>query len=329
MMAKRITINDIAKSAGASRTTVSNFLNDKPKSMSEETRKRIQETIQELNYHPNRQARALRLNSSLTIGVVVADIANSYTSRLLRGILNGLDGTLYNAIVMDSEDSKATEQKNIQKILDEQISGLIFQPVGNDSEDYAILRERKVPVVQADRRSDPLVWSAVVSDNYQQSQNLVKLIRQKGYQRIVVVSDPILGVSSRVTRFEGLEDALKGTGIELRVLIKDDEHLWENLLASVEDDVRTAIYAFNSDAIFQVMNFLNEKEIHVPEQVGVVGYDGEPWASLIAPGITTVEQHPVAIGEKAMVKLLELIENPDQPPETIEVSSRLNERKSL
>ncbi len=136
-------------------------------------------------------------------------------------------------------------------------------------------------------------------------------------------------VSSRTTRFAGLEDALKDTDIELQVLIKSDEGIWEKLLASVEDDVRTAIYAFNSEAIFHVMSFLKDHDIQVPEQVGVVGYDGEPWAALIPPGITTVEQHPVAIGEKAMTKLLEIIDDPGRQQETIEVSSKLNERNSL
>jgi LacI family kdg operon repressor len=340
-MNKKVTINDIAVKAGVSRTTISYYLNDRPHSMSDETRERIRKTIEELGYRPSRQARALRMQSSLTIGVIVADLSHSYTSLLLKGVLNGLNATRYNTLIMDSGDSREFEQKNIQKMLDEQVDGLVFEPMGHVTDDYGALKEGGVPLVQIDRYTEPLAWDAVVSDNFEKSRELTTLILQAGYRRIAVVSAPIFDITVRTARYEGLKDVAKGTDVEIEEFIVSEKHVWERLAAYIEQGdrqgVKTAIYAFNGDRIFEVMEFLRERHIEVPAQVGMAGYGDSPWIRLLVPGVTAVVQDPVAIGEKAAGRLIDLIRLKDDDsgrqaelvPEVFTVESKLDERKSL
>jgi LacI family kdg operon repressor len=335
-MSKKVTISDIAKITKVSTTTVSRFLNRKYDGMSAGTRERIQKTIDELGYRPNRQARALKAQHSSMIGIVVVNISNSYTSRMLKGMMDRIEATPYHTIIMDSDISEEQEQRNISTLLDEQIDGVIIQPFGKSSTDYESMGNT-IPDVQFDRYVKPLIWPAVVSDNFVQSQNLSKLIVEHGYRRVVVLSPPIDDSSVRTNRYRGLEAALSGSEIkiekvitsEIKDIIADGDQLWENVGGFVGDGVKTVIYAFNSALLYGIVSVLNDKGISIPEQVGVVGYDDASCAVLIRPGITSIEQDPISIGYKAADRLIKDIERKKQVPQVIRVESKLNVRQSL
>ncbi|MBB5887652.1 LacI family DNA-binding transcriptional regulator [Lactovum miscens] len=335
-MRKKVTINDIAQLTGVSKTTISRFLNDKYEGMSGETRQRIDAVIKELNYRPNRQARALKSQISSMIGIVVVDISNPYTSRMVKGIMDRLKNTQYHTLIMDSDLSQEREQKNVNKLLDEQVDGIVIQPLGKSSTDYQALGTN-VPVVQIDRYVEPLIWPAVVSDNFVQSRNLAKLFLEKDYQRIIVVSPPIKYASPRINRLKGLLNELVNTDIEVKQVItteiKDvvarNEEIWEQLKVYIKGDAKTAIYAFNGGLLYGLIKIFKEKNILIPEQVGLVGYDDGAFADLVSPGITSIEQNPVEIGYQAADKLLEQIEGKESLIELTCVDSKLNIRQSL
>lgn len=334
-MKKKVTINDIARISNVSRTTISRYLNGKYENMSQETRQRIEQVITELDYHPSRQARLLKSQHSSMIGITVGDISNFYTSRLIKGILNRLKNTQYHPIIMDSDLSRELEQKNISKLIDEQVDGMIIQPLGASSEAYAEFAD-VFPIVQIDRYVEPLIWPAVTSDNFEKSKELVQLIIQKDYQRIIVISPPVTYSSTRIGRYEGLVEALKDTKVELKEIITPEakdldfssQHYSEieNLL---KDGIKTAIYTFNAPLLYDCIKFLKEKHLSIPQDVGVVGYDDESWGEVMGPGITAVEQDLVMIGYQAMDKLIKSIENIDSKPEIVTIESKLNIRHSL
>lgn len=335
-MNKKITISDIAQLSGVSKTTVSHFLNQKYEGMSEATRNRIQKIVDELEYRPNRQARALKSQHSSIVGISVADISNSYTSRILKGMMDCLKNTQYHTVIMDADLNKAREQSNVDKLLDEQVDGILIQPLGEGSTDYNRIPST-LPVVQIDRYVEPLIWPAVVSDNFIQSRNLAQLFLEKDYQRVVVVTPPIDHASPRVNRYQGLKDALADTDVEIipiitpeiKDIVAQDKEIWEQISPYINDKVKTVIYAFNGGLLYGVIKFLKYHYIAVPEKVGVVGYDDGSWADLMNPAITSIEQDPVQIGYKAAEMLLDNIRNNSQIPELICVDSKLNIHKSL
>ncbi|MCK1255817.1 LacI family transcriptional regulator [Streptococcus uberis] len=335
-MNKKVTISDIANLSGVSKTTISRYLNGKYEGMSETTRNRIQEVIEELDYRPSRQARALKSQYSSIIGIVVADISNSYTSRMIKGVMDRLNSTDYHTIIMDSDLNTKREANNIKKLIDEQVDGIVIQPIGESSLEYDFIPSG-MSLVQIDRYVEPLKWAAVVSDNFLQSQNLGRIIAENDYKRVIILTPEIKNASPRVNRYKGLLNGLADYDIEVIVVttneIKDivarDINIWDQLNQYIYDDVKTVLYAFNGGLLYGLIRLLKEKNIPVPEKIGLVGYDDGALTDLFNPEITSIEQNPVEIGHKAAEILLNSMSGKDIPIELYCVDSKLNNRKSL
>ncbi|WP_203268043.1 LacI family DNA-binding transcriptional regulator [Streptococcus uberis] len=335
-MNKKITISDIANLSGVSKTTISRYLNGKYDGMSEATRNRIQEVIEELDYRPSRQARALKSQYSSIIGIVVADISNSYTSRMIKGIMDRLNSTDYHTIIMDSDLNTKRESNNIKKLLDEQVDGIIIQPIAESSLKYDFIPS-EMTIVQIDRYVEPLKWPAVVSDNFLQSQNLGKIIAENGYERVVILTPEIKNASPRINRYKGLINGLVDNTVEVIVVttneVKDivarDSEIWNQINQYIYDDVKTVLYAFNGGLLYGMVRILKEKQIPVPEKVGLVGYDDGSLTDLFNPEITSIEQNPVEIGHEAADILLNSMADNDIPVDLYCIDSKLNIRKSL
>lgn len=334
-MTNKVTIIDIAKLANVSKSTISNFLNGRYGGMSETTRERIQTIIDELDYRPNRQARALKAKYSSIIGISVGDVSNSYTSRLIKGIMDRLKNTDYYTIIMDADLNHQREQHNVNKLLDEQVDGIIIQPLRESPDSYNI--PDGFPVVQMDRYVTPNIWPAVVSDNISQSENLTNEIIEKGYERIIVVSPPIEASSPRTKRYQGMLNALKASKTEVTILVSsevkdivaDDQEVWNTIKELLKQPVKTAVYAFNGGLLYGFLRFLKNEEIKVPEQVGVVGYDDGAWVELVSPGITSIVQNPTEIGYKAADIIIKNIESKNSNNDISVIESKLNIRSSL
>lgn len=335
-MEKKATINDIARISNVSRTTISRYLNGKFENMSKETQERIRQVIEDLNYHPSRQARFLKTQKTGILGIIVGDISNFYTARLIKGMMNRLKKSQYHPIIMDSDLSRTLEQRNINKLLEEQVEGVIIQPLGIDSSDYKMI-DHQFPLVQIDRYVEPLVWPAVVSDNFKKSKELVQLVIEKNYKRLIVLSPPVTFSSTRIKRYEGLMDAIKTQEIELKEFIApeakdldvDNSQFWNEILPLTQDHVKTAIYTFNGPLLFECIKFLKQNKLEIPKDIGLVGYDDLSWGEIMGPGITAVEQNLEKIGYVAVDTLIKEIEEKKITKELIMIPSKLIPRQSL
>lgn len=335
-MNKKVTISDIANLSGVSKTTISRYLNGKYEGMSEATRNRIQEVIEELDYRPSRQARALKSQYSSIIGIVVADISNSYTSCMIKGVMDRLNSTDYHTIIMDSDLNTKREANNIKKLIDEQVDGIVIQPIGESSLEYDFIPSG-MSLVQIDRYVEPLKWPAVVSDNFLQSQNLGRIIAENDYKRVIILTPEIKNVSPRINRYKGLQNGLADYDVEVIIVItneiKDivarDIDIWDQMNQYIYDDVKTVLYAFNGGLLYGLIRLLKEKNIPVPDKIGLVGYDDGALTDLFNPEITSIEQNPVEIGHKAADILLNSMAGKDIPIDLYCIDSKLNNRKSL
>ncbi|CAM4144529.1 LacI family transcriptional regulator [Streptococcus penaeicida] len=335
-MNKKLTISDIANLSGVSKTTISRYLNGKYEGMSEATRNRIQEVIEELDYRPSRQARALKSQYSSIIGIVVADISNSYTSRMIKGVMDRLNSTDYHTIIMDSDLNTKREANNIKKLIDEQVDGIDIQPIGESSLEYDFIPSG-MSLVQIDRYVEPLKWPAVVSDNFLQSQNLGRTIAEHNYKRVIILTPEIKNASPRINRYKGLQNGLADYDVEVIIVttneIKDivarDIDIWDQMKQYIYDDVKTVLYAFNGGLLYGLIRLLKEKNIPVPDKIGLVGYDDGALTDLFNPEITSIEQNPVEIGHKAADILLNSMAGKDILIDLYCIDSKLKNRKSL
>lgn len=328
-MKENLTIQDIATRAGVSKTTVSRYLNGKYGNMSLKTKAKIKAIIEEVGYRPSKQAQYLKSKKSYLLGLLVADIENLYSAYLIKSVQDALEGTDYQILIMNTNNSKNAEQKALQKLLDQNIDGILLQPVSTNIEDFKLLQDAAIPTILIDRSLVNSHWTTVQSNNYQVTKELANHIIQLGYQRIIHVSEPIENISPRVERYDGMRVEAMTQNIPLDLVeLKQKGYSLEAYLAAHPLKEKTAFFAANGNALYEVVATLKRLGLEIPKDCGVSGFDDWFWAELVPPGITTIHQNPHQIGLRAAELLVAEIQE-GIPVERIEIPSELHIRHSL
>ncbi len=331
---KRATINDVAEVARVSITTVSRYVNGKYGKMSAKTRQKIQQAIKDVDYHVNRQAQMLKRQNSHLIGVVVADVENFFSSLLFKGADQVLSDIGFQIILMNSNNSQLKEQRQIERLLELQVDGIILQPMGQLAVDYEFLKKQNVPTVIVDRKIEPVIWPEIVTDNYECSKKLGELMLQMQYPQILILSEKIDENTARQDRYKALDDLQKNHSfnlglIEIKVTSSDDDIFVSLKNRTNNFKIKTAIYALKGPLLLRLMRVLTQRHISVPDQVGLAAFDDWEWAKLTHPLITTIQQNPKLIGSTAANKLLEEIQESETQASVITVKSQLMVGHSL
>lgn len=331
-MNKPVTISQVAEIAGVSKTTISRYLNGHFGNMSETTKERIAATIKDLNYRPSRQAQALKSKRSYLIGVVVADISNLYSSMLLKGIGEVLKEAGYQMIIVDSANSAEQEHQLLTQLLDQGVEGIILQPTVKEAAAYQLLVDAKLPVMLVDRQLEPAIWPLITTDNVEASAALVKLAAKRHVQEIIVVTEPIKTIMTRIERYEAVKQAAADHGIGLSLLeVELDEltAIQADLQKAADSEAKTLIFTSNGRTLMAVAELLQKLKLKVPKDIGLTGFDDWRVTALIGPGVTSAEQQSELIGQKAAEKMLAWLGG--EPPaleETI-VPSIIQVRRSI
>jgi LacI family kdg operon repressor len=142
---------DVAKEANVSKSTVSQYLNQRFEYMGEDTKKRVEEAIQKLNYRPNIIARSLRQKKTSTIGVIVANILHSFSTQVIRSIEDVCSESNINVIVCNADDNPNKERMYIEMLRNKQVDGLIIFPTGGNLDLYQEMEKENFPIVFMDR----------------------------------------------------------------------------------------------------------------------------------------------------------------------------------
>lgn len=333
MTKAKVTILDIAHMAGVSKATVSRYLNGHYEKMSAQTKEKIKQVIADSHYHVNRQAQSITKKQTFIIGIIVADIENIFSSMLFKGADQVFENVHYQIMLMNSDNSQQRERQQLERLLDLRVDGIILQPISQHAEDYQFLADTHVPTVIVDRKLTPERWPAVVTDNYQYSKMLMDYILRLGYQRIVVVSEPVAANFPRQDRYRAVQDTCRRQSvptslIEIQPATTDDE-LYRQLLQVTHDlQDKAAIYALKGTLLMRIVRILARYQIAVPSEMGVAAFDDWDWATLTSPQITTIQQNPKAMGQQAAERLLEVLAG-KEPPMLTNVESEFVVRQSL
>ena len=188
MPRKQITINDIAKDVGVSKTTISRYLNGKYEFMSPETKKRISDTIANTGYRPNRLANSLKTSRSNLIGVIMSNIMASQTPQLLGSICDTCTKNGRKIVVVNSENNPEREKQMVQDLLDQQVDGLLVVS-GYNSDLYQALDRNDLPVVLADRlpKDGDADMDSVVINHAESTRRVIRYLLNQGYQRVILL----------------------------------------------------------------------------------------------------------------------------------------------
>lgn len=310
---KRVTMVDVAKAAGVSYQTVSRVINNDAK-VAPETRARVLQLIQELNYHPNRAARNLAANQSHTLAVITYDMSFFGPTQMVISIERAARDAGYDLFFANINSMTADAVKSLtHRIMEWAVDGvLLIAPVENI--DFSYMQERlaqnKVPLLQIDIQPGSKQPSVII-DQHHGSYLITKHLIELGHQRICEISGPLNWYSASA-RHAGFMQALTESGLNA---IASTEGNWT--AASGYEAAKTllgkdftAIVVANDQMAVGVMSLLAENGLRIPEDVSVVGFDDIPEARFFATPLTTIRQDFPTLGQRGLQYLIEMIEEP-------------------
>ena len=331
-----VTITDIAKACGVSRATVSKALNGAP-DIKAETIERIRECARELGYHPNAAARALKMGRSYNIGVLFSDstgggLSHEYFSRILESIKAEAEKLGYD-ITFISQNIGTMTMDYLEHTRYRSCDGVVIASA--DFHDPAIIRlgESDIPTVTLDYIYDSR--TAILSDNIQGMDKLVRYVYGKGHRRIAFIHGEMTSVTQkRLASFKKTCAAL-GLTIPSEYIREATYHdprssaLQTRALLELQNRP-TCIFYPDDFSYIGGMNELEKQGIQVPAQMSAVGYDGIHLSQVLRPRLTTYRQGAERIGAEAARLLIEEIEHPDtRLPQQVTVEGELLEGSTV
>ncbi len=306
------TLADIARSLGVSKMTVSRAINNHPE-ISPETRERILEAAQKMNYRPNQYARALTTNHSYLLSIVVPDFMHSYFAEICRGVEDVARPLGYQNLICNTDEDAAKELSEVEALLP-RTDGLIIAsalpPKG--AKFYRSLIKEGAKIVLIDRLQEGLRCPIVTTDDVQvgvlATEHLIKL----GHHRIGHLRGTI--VSTAVGRFEGYKQALIKHGLPFKdSLVRDcgfsEREGREAMSAWIrEGTVPPAVFAANDPAAIGAMSAIEDAGLKIPDDVAIVGGGNIHYGDMLKVPLTTVSWSKSEMGQAAARLLIEMIE---------------------
>lgn len=302
---RRPTVQDVAREAGVSASTVSRALNGSGYA-APEVRARVKASARRIGYVPDANARSLRSRTSRSVGVLISDLRNPFYADLAAGIESGLRAADHYMILVNDDGRVADEETAIDTFLAMRVSGVILTPVSGKAVNR--LRRQGIHVVQVDRTMGRST-DAVVSANETGAHCLTSHLIELGHRRIALLIDET-NWTTGARRLEGYRLAHK----EARLVVDEDLIVHASFdvaeariaAAALLDQRRdvTAVFAANNVLAQATLEELQRRGIEVPGQISLAGYDDVPWMSLVKPGLTTVTQHTVEMGKQCAELLL-------------------------
>ncbi len=301
----RTTIKDIANVLNISAAAVSKALHNDGR-ISEKTKIAVKQVAKNLNYQPNHLASALRSGRSNLVGVIVPKTNSNFFSATIHNIEEVLNEKGYNIIITQSNESFEKECKNIDALLYTQVDGIIAS-MANETIDlahYEKIKEAGIPLITFDRGENDLNVDYIGINDYNSSHVIVDHLVDQGCKRIAHIG----GFNhTRIynNRIRGYVDALKKNNlpvtdellIESNLSIDDGRVKMLQLLAL--KDKPDAVYVAGDYAALGALQILNEKGIKIPNEIALVGFGDEPFAKMVTPTMTSVNQHSYKIGKIA------------------------------
>jgi LacI family transcriptional regulator len=330
---KRLTMVQIAREAGVSTTTVSKVLNQLP-GVGEATRARILELIQQNDYVQNHAARHLRKGQSGLIDLVIMRLEGGYDLGIMHGIQQALEESGHRLVVFATNEDETIERNWLRRMLDQLSDGVLlllpYERIGIAD----ALREHRIPFVAIGDRNEPTtafptVGSTIWLGGYTATEYLISL----GHRRIGIITGRLHLMTSRA-RLAGYREALERAGIPVdpALICEGCEFLGDgieqtNTLLDLPDPP-TAIFTFNDAQATGVYQALYRRNIRIPDQMSVIGFDDVTYTAQMSPPLTTIHQPLVEIGKMAANMLLRLIAGQPLDSNHVELSTSLVIRES-
>ncbi len=328
-MKNKISIKDIAHSAGVSIATVSYVLSGrKDNSVSTTVAEKIRKLADELGYRPNQVAKSLQSGKTRTIGLIVADIANPFFAQIARQVEDTAKVHGY-TVIFGSNDEQAIKSGALTEfLLSRQVDGLIIAPAEGSENSIANLVDRNVPLVLIDRYFPEIPANAVVVDNYKATFNAIKGLVDQGKTRIAMVAydTKLQHMKDRISGYEEALSESKGN-IDLLFKVKHDntEESVNDVISEIvnlDPPIEGIFFATNTLGIKGIKQLLN-MGIKISENMAVIVFDHSEALDFLPFKVTHIRQPLAKVAKHAVELVVQQMDKSNSKNSHIELSTEL------
>jgi LacI family transcriptional regulator len=328
-----IRLKDVAQHLRLSVSTISAALQNR-EDISQATRMRVVEAVEQLGYHPNSLARGLITRKTFVLGVIVPDLSRSFFAEVLKGIDSITSPAGYNLLVCNTEENAKREEEILKMLLSNQVDGVLLASAHdpNDADWRTRLTRLAVPLVLIDRRLVAMTF--VGGDDDAIGFEATRHLFEQGYRRIAHIAGPRT-ISTAVGRLKGYQRALKATGLKARedFVIESNYHdesggyeaMHKLLGFSPRPD---AVFAASDPIAIGGLQAALEAGLQLPQDIGLIGVGNHRYGRYLRVPLSTVDQQRAAIGHSAANLILSRIEKKQFRPRSVLVPPKLVVRDS-
>jgi DNA-binding LacI/PurR family transcriptional regulator len=299
----RPTIGDVAAAAGVGVATAARVLSGRGYA-SASARTKVLAAVEQTGYVPNVIARNLRLQKSNAIGLLIADVENSFYSAIAKHVESVATAHGHSIILCNSDDDPVREREYLELLEAIRVAGVILTPTGGNRRRLEQMQRDGIAVVQVDREVHRLHADLVLVDNERGAYEAVSALTEAGHTRIGLLAGRPQVITGSA-RTDGYLRALSERGLQpdpelVRGASFRHEHAVEEARALLAlDPPVTAIFAANNVLAEACMLALSEAGLHVPEDISLVAFDDVEWMRMLDHGITAVRQPVIDIARTA------------------------------
>jgi LacI family transcriptional regulator len=319
---------DVARQVGVTAATVSLALSGSPR-ISPATRARVEQAAREMGYRPHVGARALRTDSTRTIGLVVSDVANPFFAELAGEIQRAAAQHAYSVVLCNSDEDADRQDDYLSSLLaGRQVDGVIVVPTAAmtpglrqaaASGARMVLLDRPVEVTGRSAAARHLAQSPIVrSDARAALDEVAELLTSLGHRRIGIIAPPLQTQVGQERR-DVLREALRRRGLPARAITVVEGDFRQDSGARAAHQLLsrrqppTAIFAADGLMAVGALKGLRAANVRVPQDMSLVGFDDAPWFDLFDPPLTAIAQPIAALASAAVAAMLALLTGEPAP----------------
>lgn len=318
---KTITIQDVAKTAGVSVSTVSRVLNDKD-DVSEETIEKVQSVVRELGYASSLAARGMRSHQTNVIGLIMPDVASYYCQEIMRGVNRAIAKLDKDLIIytsgMNSRENIAQHERSYVSLLNGSVTdgAIVVTPTATQFITHA-------PLVIVDPNNETPDYPAIIATNREGALAVMNYLTCLGHRRIGYIPGRMELASSN-QRLQGYKDGLAAAGLPYdETLVAVGDYTTDTAVVCAHrllalPNRPTAIFAANDMSAMGVYAAAKEMGLQIPRDLSVVGFDNLREAAYLTPTLTTVDQFIEKTGSMATEMLMKLVQGETLPVNPVE-----------
>ena len=302
-------IKDISKFTGLVYATISAYLNGVM--VREYNRVKIENAIAELGYVRNEYARGLKTHRSMTIGILLPEIADTFFTAIVKQMEDIFRKNGYGIIVSDSKTNEEMEKESLRFLVSKMVDGMIIIPVSRDGEIFNSVIDRDIPVVLIDRLTANDRIPHIVINNREISKKAIESLIEKGHKNIALISG-IPNIYTAEERKAGYVDALMSIdNYKEEYIFRGDftmeggYHAMKEIIVNQEEI--TAVFVTNYDMSLGAIIAINEQGKNIPNDYSFVAFDNMELSKIFNPQLVTINQPLKEIGQKAAELLIDQI----------------------